>query len=610
MLDKPSITIRATGSLAILQRGANVEGSIWQSARSWWSSVAVEGAIENEIWVPIGDFLARKQWLLTYWRDLGRELVIDPGFRIAMASTESQIELFKELAQTGYSIGNPQLTSHLKLNRPLTAEQITNITNLVRSPSGANFSVPGAGKTATSLAIYKLLREGEQTQLLVVCPKSSFEAWQTEASVLFGTDVKSHIFDDSSIAFGSNVLLVNYEQLENAKKLTRLKNWMKSEATMLVLDEAHRVKGGAASVRWRACKALANFASRVDLLTGTPMPQGYSDLRNLLMLSWPMLPKDLLTDQFLRKVQAGGLFVRTTKSQLNLPPIDIQRVRIPMGPVHKDIYAGLLRSYDGLFATTSTNADSLRKKGRAILTLIAAATNPGLVYGRDRESAFLDLVWPPRGLDANMELGDVIQDYVRYEMPEKYLWLRTYLESHRKDGRKVLVWSSFVGNLLALNRVLKNLNPALIHGGLTSEERISELNKFRTDPTCLVLITNPQTLGEGISLHHDCHEAVFVDRTFNAGQYLQALDRIHRLGLGAGINTRTLILESEESIDSVVGERLDLKISRLARMLDDASLVQMSLPDDENTDLDLSGFEVADLDAIFGHLKEIEGMPI
>ena len=45
-----------------------------------------------------------------------------------------------------------------------------------------------------------------------------------------------------------------------------------------------------------------------------------------------------------------------------------------------------------------------------------------------------------------------------------------------------------------------------------------------------VLLANPQAMSEGISLHLECHDAIWLDRTYNAGQYLQGIDRIHRLG--------------------------------------------------------------------------------
>ena len=41
-----------------------------------------------------------------------------------------------------------------------------------------------------------------------------------------------------------------------------------------------------------------------------------------------------------------------------------------------------------------------------------------------------------------------------------------------------------------------------------------------------VLLANPQTLGEIDAYIRYSNQAVYVDRTYNAGHYLQSLDRI------------------------------------------------------------------------------------
>ena len=92
--------------------------------------------------------------------------------------------------------------------------------------------------------------------------------------------------------------------------------------------------------------------------------------------------------------------------------------------------------------------------------------------------------------------------------------------------------------------------PALIYGGVPSEAssptalltRESELQRFREDPSCMILLANPAAMSEGVSLHQVCHDAIYVDRTFNAGQHLQSIDRIHRLGLPPDTETNLTFL--------------------------------------------------------------------
>jgi SNF2 family DNA or RNA helicase len=111
-------------------------------------------------------------------------------------------------------------------------------------------------------------------------------------------------------------------------------------------------------------------------------------------------------------------------------------------------------------------------------------------------------------------------------------------------------------------------------------------------------------MSEGVSLHRACHDAIYLERTFNAGQYLQSVDRIHRLGLDPGTETRITFLVSEGTIDEVVDDRIRVKAERLAEMLSDPNLVTMSLPDEETSS---SSIDPEDLDALFGHLTRDAG---
>jgi SNF2 family DNA or RNA helicase len=202
-------------------------------------------------------------------------------------------------------------------------------------------------------------------------------------------------------------------------------------------------------------------------------------------------------------------------------------------------------------------------------------------------------------------LVSVLQNYSSHEISEKYLWIAKFVSKAAAEGRKVLIWSTFVGNLLALKRLLSPYEPALIYGGTTVEERKSELNRFRHSTSCHVLLSNPQTLGEGVSLHKECHEAIYVDRSYNAGLYLQSLDRIHRLGLPPEQLTTVYVLKSEGSIDVRVDKRLEAKIERLGNYLNDEGLVQVSLPsgDSEDPPEGLLGLDDLDVNDLFDHLR-------
>ena len=103
-----------------------------------------------------------------------------------------------------------------------------------------------------------------------------------------------------------------------------------------------------------------------------------------------------------------------------------------------------------------------------------------------------------------------------------------------------------------------------------------DINKFKNDPTCKVFIANPAAASEGISLHIDlngnkiCNHAIYLDRNFNASQYIQSVDRIHRIGIKEMANICVLV--TEDSMDQRVQQRLDLKIFAMIDLLNDESL--------------------------------------
>ncbi len=592
-------------SRVLIEPVGDISAEDWLSVKSWWSPDSPNTTHPVAISVLPSEFAFKKNWLRENWTRLGHKVELDKGVITSVQAAEALVADFERLA-TCNSRGEEIDPQSLRLKRQLTPFQITNLKNLVTMNNGANFSVPGAGKTSTTLAVWEFFRNtGKVERLLVVCPRSAFEAWEKEPALILDRPIKLHAFSEESIPPDTDLLYVNYEQLENSARLQRLTRWMDQSPTMLVVDEAHRVKGGGKSIRWKACLELGSHAVRVDLLTGTPMPQSQEDLRNLFTLSWQGIPRHYFTNDRLGSLQRGGIFVRTTKRELELPPMRIEPVSVTMSPVQREIYAALRRTFAGQFGMNDGDYGFFERKGKAVMTLLAAATNPGLLMRSYSEEAFLGFNWPPVNLSGDERLVSVLESYSTHEISEKYLWIAKFIAKAASEGRKVLIWSTFVGNLLALQRLLAPYEPALIYGATPTDERRTELERFRKSSSCHVLLSNPQTLGEGVSLHQECHEAIYVDRSYNAGLYLQSLDRIHRLGLKPEQETTVYVLQSEGSIDVRVGKRLEAKIDRLGSYLNDEGLVEVSLPSGDSDDPPegLLGLDDLDLNDLLDHLK-------
>jgi SNF2 family DNA or RNA helicase len=243
------------------------------------------------------------------------------------------------------------------------------------------------------------------------------------------------------------------------------------------------------------------------------------------------------------------------------------------------------------------------------MTLLAVATNPALLSAKDGPRALLNFRWPLSGYAPQDDIADLIENYASSEIPWKFQWLRAYAEQMKASDKKILIWTNFVGNIKALEILLQPVSPVTVFGQHSASERSDSLNRFRNDKDCTALITNAQTLGEGVSLHDVCHDAVYIDRSFNAGLYLQSQDRIHRLGLPANTETNITMLVSNGTIDEDVELRLSRKVSQMARLLNDASLSQSASARPYDPDEDVMGVkELLDLDHddlkyLFEHIR-------
>ncbi|MFD5031913.1 DEAD/DEAH box helicase [Streptomyces sp. NPDC058405] len=484
----------------------------------------------------------------------------------------------------------------------LTDFQRRDIARLLSMQHGANFSVPGAGKTRVGLAVYAAMRErGEVRRLLVVSPKSAYESWLFESGHCFKEPPLTTVMERSPDP-RAEILIVNYERLD--KSLAALASWLRAVPSMVILDEAHRMKLGARGIYGSACMALGPLSRRRLILTGTPAPNGARDLESLLSFVWPGHGRRVVT----QAVDGGDLayassvlrplFTRTTKNELGLPPFQTRIRYLKMPGLHREVYDALVGRFTARAEASRSDFDAL---GKAMLRLLMAATSPALLVEGGSRYEPLTYQVPPLQVPENESLYSLMRNLPQHELSPKYKEALKIVGENAAAGRKTLVWTTFVRSLTTMERMFTAYQPAVVHGG--TPDREEQLRRFRDDPDCHVLLSNPATLGEGISLHHVCHDAVYVDRDFMAGRFLQSLDRIHRLGLAPGTETQVTVLAVEGTIDEVVALRLEEKLEFMGRILDDPSVRQLA--DLEEEPSAAAGMDMADVRALLTHVDAV-----
>jgi SNF2 family DNA or RNA helicase len=284
---------------------------------------------------------------------------------------------------------------------------------------------------------------------------------------------------------------------------------------------------------------------------------------------------------------------------------------VGMGDVQRRIYDALAASTLQALNLAPTERAALRQWRKAkTVRLLQAACNPALIA-----QGAMEFEVPPEA-HADEPVTTLIQNYGRYEVPPKILaavaQVRLLLE--RDNDTKVVVWTHFVQNLELLVDLLAEFGALPLYGGVPRDEADDEdynrerhIRLFRTDPSVRVIVANPGAVAESISLHRVSRHAVYVDRSFNAGQFIQSRNRIHRVGLLPDEDVTYHLLLTEGSIDEVVNRRLTEKETTMNQLLDDDDAPVVALPVSTG---DLFGTEdELDFDAVIEQLRARRGGP-
>jgi SNF2 family DNA or RNA helicase len=477
-----------------------------------------------------------------------------------------------------------------KFTRELRPFQIANVIKLNARDFGATFSVPGAGKTSEILSTFSFFKaDDSELKLLIICPKNAFSAWDEQIDECYSNSQEINqavIHRDRSSSSGkmvrltggrSNIadllnqnpdtMMITFQQLAQGREIIdEIASYLSKHNVFCAVDESHRIKGidsqGVPGKYASAVLSLASLCRYRYIMSGTPMPQGSMDLINQYKF---MFPRSKVSIQTVYD-EIKKLYVRTNKMDLGIPDFELKTIGVQMSSLQKELYDKIKyverRKYE-----TSSHSNRLRNLKKSVMRMLQIASNPRII----NDPAFHDLI-KLQGLEQLIE-----------EASPKFLQVCELARSIAEKGEKVIIWSGFRENIKLLESQLADLNPVVVDGGVPSSPDDNEIgtreyniNKFKTDKTCKIFIANPAAASEGISLHidHDknrlCSHAIYLDRNFNAAQFIQSVDRIHRLGM-IGI-AKVFVFKTTNSMDERVQERLDSKIDALMQLLDDPTL--------------------------------------
>ncbi len=537
---------------------------------------------------------------------------------------------FKENPKLVEDFDNFQQVIKEELVRTLYPLQLLSAYHLAFAQHACNFAVPGAGKTSIVYGAYTYLKNLPENnsrhvdKILVIGPLSSFAPWEDEYEKCFGRKANvQRLSGDSTIlrdqkeqhlysGSPAEITLIWHGSVESLQQ--EIINFLKKNKTMVVVDEAHRIKNHEGHWGKSAVEIAKEAKSRV-ILTGTPVPNGYEDLYNLYQFIYPYKFKDILQfhygnladmtktcdfdDERVKRFtkNISPYFIRIKKKDLNLPPVKNEIISVGMDEYQREIYDFIEAKYISSFQQNSsaTIKDVLNKA--KLIRLRQAATNPALLKKpiqetlnkNDYDSRMVLSGQIPEEFQDDSEILSKIYDYAKIAIPQKFKTVKEIAEKIITEKGKIIIWTIFVQNAKGLQQYLfeDGIKSKLLIGEIEQSERETTIKKFNNpeNQDFQVVIANPFSVSESISLHKGCHNAIYMERDYNCSNFLQSKDRIHRVGLPKNQETNYYYILSKDSVDEDIHKLLNIKVKRMEKIIDEDIPLFARINDTDETDI-------------------------
>ncbi len=404
----------------------------------------------------------------------------------------------------------------------------------------------GLGKTLQTLAWIAWLRKDKNVTepILVVCPKSVQDNWQTECLKFF-PDLKVEVWnransDSKKVKTQADLLVINYVQLRNNEEMLCSSTW-----GAVILDEAQAIK----NPNSQNAKASCSLVTRHRLaLTGTPIENRLLDLWSIFSFAMPgVLGKranfvknfDGKEDIFARRrlsARTRPFLLRRTKNEVarDLPARVEEDIIVEFEGIQSTLYKAELKRARAqlLKVETSKQLDKLRFNIlTSLLRLRQICCHPRLL-----------------GLESSSKKTK----HATAEESAKVSALMELLEPLMEEGQKVLVFSQFVEMLEIIREEITQRDWTTFMLTGQTEDRGALVDSFQNHEGSGIFLISLKAGGAGLNLTAASYVVLF-DPWWNPAVEAQAIDRTHRIGQKQTVFAYRLLIKNtiEEKIRSL-----------------------------------------------------------
>lgn len=407
----------------------------------------------------------------------------------------------------------------MHVREDMHAYQVKMVDFIKEKPFCGLFAGMGSGKTCSTLtAVTDLFEDNQIKRVLVIAPKRvATDTWHKEIAnwahtkhltytILAGQSAaarKKAVFEDTQIHI---INRENTQWLVDTLGLT----W---HYDAVVLDESHSFKSATAK-RFKSLKKILHKVKRLLLLTGTPSNNGLLDLwaqiylldrgarlgRTMTMYKDRFFTSDYMGFNFTPKPWAkekiyeliGDICMTLdVEDYLELPEKIVVPVEVKMPKKVRKQYEELQREF-----ILELQSDTLAVTHAAALTTKLLQFCNGSVYvgeGKDRYTEHLH--------DAKLDaLEEIVEGAV---------------------GEPVLVVYNFQSDVERIKAKFKN--------AITLDDDPDAIDKWNRGEIPMLLV-HPASASTGLNLQSGGHIMAWFGLTWNLGDYLQMVARLHRQG--------------------------------------------------------------------------------
>lgn len=469
----------------------------------------------------------------------------------------------------------------LKFNRPLWDHQEHAWKRFQTKHEMALIHDMGTGKTTTAITWLrgKYSERREVFPTLIVSPVATLDGWCREIK----NNAAAHVLEKTAILYGKGedrrkmlrdpgkqIFITNPETFDMP---TVVRGLVERNFDAIIVDEAHKFKNFK-SKRLKQLLSVSDQTTLRAILTGTPILNSYLDVWALWRildkgetfgtnffvfretyfrdenLAWKGKPNYF--PSYVPKLGTDGVLAtlmdrkasRVSKAEcLTLPPVVYSEEHTPMGAEQAKVY-------------------------NAMEAELIAEVRDGVCTATNALTRVLRLLQIVSGYARIEDHSGVKMDYILKENP-RLNRLHELLEE-LTPKHKVVVWCVFEQNYHDVARLAEDLKIGMATLTGLTKNRAEELRRFKEDPNCRLMVSNPQAGGAGVDGMQVAAYAIYLSRSFSLGDRLQSEARTNRGGSEIHENLFVIDLVTpgtiEEDVLSALKQKEDFSDAILERL--------------------------------------------